>query len=405
MSFRERQAALLPEHRASAYYFTFYMGPGAAVVFLPIWLDQMGLSAGQIGVLNAVPILVMMVFNLFIGRLADRAKDWRDVIVILSIIGGVAPLGLFFVFDFWTILIAWTLVVLPSGLLNPILDAAILRMTRRNGTDFGRIRAWGTLGATLCNAAVGLLVAQLGSSAFVPLMAALLMLRAVVALQLPRFRAPSVQPVLAQLRQVSRSAVWAEFLRPFFALPLMAYAIIGSTHGLLGGLGTLLLKQQGISEVSIGVLIAIGTAAEAVMMVAWKHLGIRFSARILIVAAGLFAMLRWGVMAFSPPLEILVLLQLTNGLTFGMCLLGTLDFITNQTSEDNAAEIMSLFNLIVQVVSVLFLLAFGLLVAQFGSSTYLVTSLLAGIGVLCAYVSLQLRSDAVLAGPSPTSAG
>lgn len=405
MSFRERQAAVLPEYRASVYYFTFYMGPGAAVVFLPIWFDQMGMSAEQIGVINAVPILVMMLFNLFIGRLADRAKDWRDVIVVLSIAGGVAPLGLFFVFDFWTILIAWTLVVLPSGLLNPILDAAILRMTRRNGTDFGRIRAWGTLGATLCNAAVGLLVAQLGSSAFVPLMAALYVLRAVVSLQLPPFRAPSVQPVLAQLRQASRSAVWSEFLRPFFTLPLMSYAIIGSTHGLLGGLGTLLLKQQGISEVSIGILIAIGTAAEAVMMVVWKHLGMRFSARILIIAAGLCAMVRWGLMAFSPPFEMLVLLQLLNGLTFGMCLLGVLDFITNQTSEDNAAEIMSLFNLIVQVVSVLFLVAFGLLVAQCGSGTYLAASLLAAIGALCAYLSMRLRSDAVLAATAPVTGG
>ncbi len=396
MSFLERQAAMPPEFRASAYYFTFYMGPGAALVFLPIWLDQMGLSTEQIGILNALPTLVMLLLNLVVGRLADRAKDWRDVLIIGSIIGGLAPLGLFFAFDFWTILIVWTLVTLPTGLLNPILDAAIMRMTRRNGTDFGGIRAWGTFGAMLCNTGIGLAVAQFGSSAFVPLLAGLLMLRAIVALQLPCFRAPPIQPVLSLVPSSARTSIWTEFLRPYFMLPMLAYAIIGGSHGLLAGLGTLLLKQQGLSEVSIGILIAVGTAAEAAMMMAWKHLGLRFPARILIVAAGLFAALRWALMALSPPFEILIALQLLNGLSFGMCLLAALDFITSQTSETNAAEIMSLFNLIVQAFSVLALLAFGVLVAQFGALTYLLTSLFGLIGALCAIISMRLVPDAAL---------
>lgn len=73
-----------------------------------------------------------------------------------------------------------------------------------------------------------------------------------------------------------------------------------------------------------------------------------------------------------------------------------LDFITSQTSETNAAEIMSLFNLIVQGFSVLALLAFGVLVAQFGSLTYLLTSLLGLIGALCAIISMRLVPNAAL---------
>ena len=37
----------------------------------------------------------MLVLNLVVGRVADRAKDWRQVIVIGAALGGILPIGLF----------------------------------------------------------------------------------------------------------------------------------------------------------------------------------------------------------------------------------------------------------------------------------------------------------------------
>ena len=121
-----------PELRTTAFYFTFFMGPGAAVMFLPIWLSEKGIAPEQIGLINAVPIFVILAFNLIVGRIADRARDWRSVIVIGALIGGVAPVGLFFVNEFWGILLFWTLASLPGGAVGPVLDAAAMRLARRN---------------------------------------------------------------------------------------------------------------------------------------------------------------------------------------------------------------------------------------------------------------------------------
>ena len=63
-------------------------------------------------------------------------------------IAGLAPIGYFFVNDFWGLLLIFTLCAVPSGALVPVIDAATLRMTQRRGTDFGFIRAWGTVGYT-----------------------------------------------------------------------------------------------------------------------------------------------------------------------------------------------------------------------------------------------------------------
>ena len=129
-----------PEARASIYQFTVYLPGAVSSVFLGIWLSEHGLPADQIGIINAVPMLCLLAVNMVIGRIADRAKDWRSVIIILSILGAALPLGLFFVNEFWGIMLVWALVTMFTGSIPPIVDAASVRMTRRNGTDFGVVR-------------------------------------------------------------------------------------------------------------------------------------------------------------------------------------------------------------------------------------------------------------------------
>jgi PPP family 3-phenylpropionic acid transporter len=137
---------LTPELRATVYYFIQYM-PGAVVtVYGGIWFADQGLSAGEIGILNAAPTLIMLLLNGVVGRIADRAPDWRGVIVIGCVLAGLLPLLLFFVSGFGGILIVWTLLSLPAAAVGPVTDAATMRMTRRRGSQFGPIRAWGTVG-------------------------------------------------------------------------------------------------------------------------------------------------------------------------------------------------------------------------------------------------------------------
>ena len=400
MSLAVAPARLTPELRTTAFYFTYFMGPGAAVMFLPIWLSENGISTEQIGLINAVPVFVILALNLVVGRLADQAKDWRQVIVIGAVIAGIVPIGLFFVNEFWGILLFWTLASLPGGAIGPVLDAAIMRMTRRNGTDFGTIRAWGTVGYMLFNALTGFLVVWFGSDIFVPLFVGLALLRAAVSLQLPAFRAPAglptvaaAQPVAGKLREI--------ITKPWFILPLIGFSIVFGTHIVLNAFGSLLWKEQGVPESIIGPLIALGAAAEAGMMFVWKRFGGTISARKLILASALVSVLRWIAMAFSPPVAILVLLQLTHGVTFALGYLGCVHFIANWTSEDIAAETQSLFNVLQQVTSVIALVGFGWLIGLFGPHAYLFAALAAALGALCIWLSLRMmqpKPDAIVTG-------
>ena len=390
MSLTPAPARLTPEARTTAFYFTYFMGPGAAVVFLPIWLSEKGISTEQIGLINAVPVLIILLLNLVVGRLADRASDWRQVIVIGALIAGIAPIGLLFVNEFWGILLFWTLSSLPGGAIGPVLDAATMRMTRRNGSDFGAIRAWGTVGFMLFNALTGFLVVWFGSVIFAPLFVGLALLRAAVSLQLPAFRAPPGQPTVAATQPVAGKL--AEIIvQPWFFLPLIGFAMVFGTHIFLNGFAALLWKQQGISESVIGPLIALGSASEAAMMFVWRRFGGRISARHLILISASVSVLRWIAMAFAPPVPVLVALQLTHAITFAIGYLGCVHFIANWTSEDIAAETQSLFTVVQQVMSVVALVGFGLVIGVLGNQSYLIAALVAFLGALCIWGSLQLK--------------
>jgi PPP family 3-phenylpropionic acid transporter len=378
-----------PEVRAGIFHFTVFASTGVASAYFAIWLSDRGISPDEIGVINAMPVLVMLAINVLVGRLADKASDWGQVIIILSLIAGAVPIGLFFVSGFWGILLVWTLCVVPASALVPVIDAATLRMTERRGTDFGAVRAWGTVGYAASTMVAGPAIAYFGEPAFLPLFLLFSLLRAGLALQLPRFRAPVHEETAADARP--RAGRLLEALKPWFVLPLIGLGMHYSIHLVLASFGALLWKEQGISEAWIGPLIGIMAAAEAAMMFFWSRLDIKASARHLIIFAAMVGAARWGIMAFEPPLWLLFFLQLLHAITFAVAYFGGIYFIANWTSEDIAAEAQGFSYLLQQGFAVVSLLVFGWFAAQFGARAWLFAAAMAFCGGFLVYISLRMK--------------
>jgi PPP family 3-phenylpropionic acid transporter len=362
---------------------------GVASVYFAIWLTNRGISPDEIGIINAVPVVILLCINLLVGRLADKASDWRQVIVILALVAGAVPVGLFFVSGFWGILLLWTLCVVPAFSLVPVIDAATLRMTERRSSDFGVVRAWGTVGYMVSTALAGPVIAFFGEAAFVPLFVVWSLLRALLALQLPLFRAPTEEAVVAATPKVSR---FRQILTPWFVLPLVGLGMHSAMHGVLSAFGALIWKQQGISEGLIGPLIAVMAASEAVMMFVWTKLKIKISARHLIIFAALVAAFRWGAMAFNPPVVLLFILQMLHAITFAVGYFGGIYFIANWTSEEIAAEAQGFAYVLQQGMGVIALIGFGWCVALWGEKAWLAASAFAFVGAMLVVISLRLKS-------------
>lgn len=382
-----------PEARASLYQFTVYLPGAVASVFLGIWLSQHGIPADQIGVVNALPMLGLLVLNMIIGRIADRADDWRTAIIVISLVSAVIPLALYFTTEFWGILLVWALAAMSNGLVPPIIDAATVRMTQRNGTDFGAVRAWATIGYVVGAAGIGGFLTVLGPGAFVTLYVAMTILRAVLGFLLPRFRAPAREATLADVQQAmpEQRAKLRDSLKLWFVLPLVAFALVNSSNAAMGSFGALLWHQHGVPDYFLGPLLGVAAVGEAVLMLVWRRFGGRVTARNMILVACLAGLVRFTALAFGPPVEILFLLQLLHAFSFGMGYFGVVHFIANWTHESNAAEAQGFANMLNQGVAMVMLILFGWLAEWFGSGAFFSSTVTCSIGIVCVLISLRLR--------------
>jgi PPP family 3-phenylpropionic acid transporter len=383
-----------PAVRTSIFYFTLYMTGAVSNPYLAIWLSGQGISPEQIGIINAVPFFIMIIFNQVVGRVADRASDWRSTIIVGSVLAAVGPFLLFLVHDYIGILIVWTLIVVPFQAIAPVVDAASMRLARRIGADFSLIRVWGTIGFVVMTIAAGLLLDWYGVMAFLPLIVASSLLRMATSFQLPLFRAPVAIDASVVAAKRRKSPLVATRLRqvwrPWFLLPLIGVALLHGSHMMQMGFGALIWQQQGIPAWVIGPLWAVAPAGEIVVMLFFARLARRFSARHLILFACLTAIVRWVGFAMEPPIWALVLLQFLNMATFGLSYLGIVNFIANWTSEDIAAEAQSFFTVIRQVVTVLALTGFGFLTAQWGAGAFFGAAAMGAAGAALTFISLLL---------------
>ncbi|HEV7345683.1 MAG TPA: MFS transporter [Devosia sp.] len=381
-----------PELRASIYQFMVYVPGGVASVFLGIWLSEHGIPADRIGIVNALPTLCLLLLNIIVGRIADRADDWRSALIVMSLLSALAPLPLYFVSEFWGILLVWALCATSNGLVAPVIDAATVRMTRRNGTDFGAIRAWATVGYVFAAAGLGLLLNVLGSGAFITLYVATVFVRAALAFILPRFRAPAPQAVLANVSGAAAApSRLRDSLQLWFVLPLLAFALVNSSNALIGGFAALLWHENGIPSYFLGPLLGIAAVGEAILMFAWRRFGGRVTARNMILVCAMAGLLRFTIMAFNPPVEVLFATQTLHALSFGLGYFGVVHFIANWTNEANAAEAQGFANMLNMGAAMLALIVFGVLVEQFGSYAFFYSTVTSLLAIVCVLVSLRLK--------------
>jgi hypothetical protein len=212
-----------------------------------------------------------------------------------------------------------------------------------------------------------------------------------VSLQLPAFRAPAEQVTLAAAAPVPVAGRLRDVAKPWFILPLFGFTMVFGTHFILNAFASLLWKAQGIPEDVIGPLIALAAGAEAALMFVWKRVGGRIPARTLILVSAIASVLRWLAMGFSPGVEVLILLQMTHGITFALGYLGCVHFIANWTGEAIAAEAQSLFVVGQQSLSIVAVVGFGALVPVMGAQAYFVASAFALVGGLCVWLSIRLQ--------------
>ena len=375
--------------RISLFFGALFLAYGVVVPYFPVWLNARGLDPLQISTVTALPLFIRLLVTPSIGLLADRLGNYRLVIVTLAWSALALILALSLVGGYLPILVIGVAFLLANGTMLPLIETIAVGGVRTQGLDYGRMRLWGSITFIIANFVGGIAIETLGGSfaLWMIAFAAISTIAAAHALPPPPVTAQAVTTQRVSWRTTSPARLLQSRL---FILFLIAIGCTHGAHATFYTFGALHWQAQGLSAAWVGTLWAIGVFAEVVLFALSAPVVQRFGPAQLIVAGAGASVVRWGVMAFDPPLAVLVPLQLLHALTYGAAHLGAILFITRAVPHKGMGSAQAFYATIAAglALGVVGLIS-GALFAQIGGAVFLVPTFVAVIGCTAGVMLLR----------------
>jgi MFS transporter, PPP family, 3-phenylpropionic acid transporter len=319
------------------FFFLYYGASAITIVFLPLVLQDKGLTSLEIGAFLAVgPIVSLMVQPIW-GFVADRFGRIR-IILLLALCGTLmAAAGLFAVQEKLWLVICFIFYTMFSCTIIPLLDTWNLSYCERRGASYGKFRLCGSLGFAFTSIVLGWLAVEMGLSSMVVLFAVSISLSALVLLLLNMETAPlkrnnsSYWKGMSGLFKDRRLWLFVTFLF-FLGLPARA---VESFYGLY-------IIENGGTTLLVGIGWALACLSEVpVLAVVNRWVTSRGLAQLLIIA-GLAYAIRWALPLVSMHPWWLVGIQISHGLTHALFFVAAVQFIRELTPPELRSSAQSI---------------------------------------------------------------
>lgn len=322
------------ELRLSLLFAAIFVAPGVHLPYFPLWLNSLGLDSTQIALVLSAPLFLRLLTTPLITALADRVADRAHVLIAMTGASLFLSLGYLLEPAYLPVLgisvllqIVWT----PHA---PLVDSLVISGVRRFGTDYPTIRKWGSFAFLTSNLAGGAILGWAGAGAVPVLIVFGLAVAFLMSMAAPRLGRPRrASPLSAAGMRTAPS-----LLAPGLLLFVAGAGIINSSHGFLYSFGSIYWSQSGVGETAIGLLWGWAVVAEIALMMVFTRLFGRFSARSVLMLAGLAAAVRWGAMPLVVPLDgglfAFFALQSLHSLSTGLILIGVPKMIAATVGED-----------------------------------------------------------------------
>lgn len=367
------------------YSATFLFG-GIQLPFFPLWLEASGLSAREIGLVIAVPMLARIVGTPVVAHQADRHQALKAALVIASLVGALAMTTVGLVQGFVAILLVYLIAATAFSPLLPLSDAYALNGLAARGRAYGPVRLWGSVAFIVGNVGAGLLLDIIAPGHLIWLIvASLIAVVATAALLTPLdVTAPQTAAPRRSARELARD--------PVLLAVIAVIALVQPSHAFYYGFSTVEWRGLGFSGLTIGLLWGLGVLAEIVLFAASTRLPPALTPTVLMMIGAGGAAIRWTAMAFDPPLALLPLLQCLHALSFGATHLGGMAFLARAVPKELAATAQGAIATAGGIIAAGATALSGLIYSNAGSLAYLLMAGMGLAGLLCALYAWR-RSD------------
>ena len=368
--------------RLAIFYAALFVALGVQLPFLPVWFAAKGLTAGEIGVLLALPMVVRVFAIPLAARQADRRDALHATIALAALAAAAAHAVVGLAAGFIAIVAAFAVASVFYTPIMPLTDAYSMRGLQARGRAYGPVRLWGSAAFIVGSFIAGLALDLIAAVHLIWLVVAALGLTAVAGAGLaPLFpHGPAAKKPAAGARALLRD--------PAFLAITAASSLIQASHAVYYGFSALDWRAAGLGGGSIAALWALGVVAEIALFAVSGRLRIGPPMLLLIGAAG--ATIRWTAMAFDPPQLLLPLLQCLHGLSFGATHLAALAFVVRAAPAEIGATAQGYLAVAQGLAMAGAMGISGVLYARYGGAAYGAMALSAGAGGVCALIGGRL---------------
>jgi len=300
----------VPVLRMALFYFAYFAQIGAFAPYFSLYLQSLGTSALEIGVLLSVAQAMRIFAPYLWAGLADRSGA-RVVLLRVGLgAGALAWCGVFVTQSFWGLFAILALVAFFTSAALPLFETLLFALLRDDLGRYGLLRMWGSL---------GFIVAVLGVGAILDVRPVRILTLLVLVPLLASFAlACSLRDGALKSEHGAYLPVWPVVRRPEVAALFAACFLMSVAHGPLYTFYSIYLAEHGYSKTIVGVLWSLGVVAEIGVFLLAPRIFLRWSTHAVLIfsfacAVARFAAIGWAVGS----LAVLIGAQLLHAATFG----------------------------------------------------------------------------------------
>lgn len=286
---------------------------GALGVFLPyfnLYCYHLGFNGVQIGALSSMRSVVLVVFSLAWGAVADRFHIRKQLYILCNIVSTFIWTFYFFADTFWSMFLVTACYGIFYAPIIAFLEAFSMDLLGGGKSGYGRLRVWGSVAFIAVVTTVGWVIGWLPTRSILVFIFAGGVLLSLVGLKMPDAAdSTSKTPLWRSMKSFVNQRVLVFLFCAFLML---------AGHGAYYGFFSIYLESLGFGSSFIGLAWALAIIAEIAVMINSKRIFRYMSLENALAATFIIAVIRWGLLGILKAWYAILILQALHAGTYAM---------------------------------------------------------------------------------------
>lgn len=365
-----------------AQYFLYFGVMGVFLPYFNLYCYRLGFSGWQIGILSGLRSVVLVIFPLLWGTLADRLGLRRPIYVLCNILSTLIWTAFLFTEDFHRMLAITFFYGMFYAPIISFLEAFAMDVLGSRKKGYGRLRVWGSFSFIAVVLTLGRMLDAVSIRIVLVLILAGSAAMALISFRVPPAKTKPGAPAGPKAAAMIRPQVLF-FLGPAFLMLV--------SHGAYYGFFSIHLENLGYSGSYIGLAWALASGAEMLVMIQSERIFSRFSLENVLTVSFAFAALRWAILYWTGSGALVVISQILHAATYGTFHMASILYIDRLSAPEAKTLGQALNNALTYGLGLMvgFMLN-GYLYGRLGSRPLFLISALIALGAGCLFWCGQL---------------